>query len=138
MPAEFINAGHRWLKQTGFDTPSMAHLKRIRKLGASMSMVLILVREHPDPPEFPEHIQLQPPYVVAVPKTAALTMTSLKLKSSLWPTIYTPRKKFEPEPWTRGKVRWACDALKRVVKEAQDAGSKGEVQQAIYHLACCQ
>ncbi|RPD59112.1 hypothetical protein L227DRAFT_564225 [Lentinus tigrinus ALCF2SS1-6] len=44
----------------------------------------------------------------------------LKLKLLLWPTIYTPRKKFEPEPRTRGKVQWACDAMEQVVKKAQD------------------
>ncbi|KAI0700012.1 hypothetical protein C8T65DRAFT_580637 [Cerioporus squamosus] len=122
----------KWLKQSGFDTPSMAHLKRIRKLDDKMSMVLILTREHPDPPQFPEHIELSPPYVIPVPKSAALTMTSLKLKSSLWPTIYAPRKKFEPEPWTRGKVRWACAAMKQVVQVAQHAGTEGELPIAAY------
>ncbi|TFK87626.1 hypothetical protein K466DRAFT_599332 [Polyporus arcularius HHB13444] len=94
-----------WLKQSGFDPPSMAYLKRIRKLDDRMSMLLILTREHPDPPAFPEHIRLPPPYVISVPKTTALTMTSLKLKTSLSPIIYAPRKKCELEPWTKGKIR---------------------------------
>ena len=118
----------RWLKQSGLDTPSMAHLKRIRKIDATMSMVLCMTREQPRPPTFPESIALPPPYVVTVPKTAALTMTSLKLKSSLWPTIYAPRKKFEPEPWSRGKVNWACEAMRQVIKQAREAGEKGEVR----------
>ncbi|TFK81833.1 hypothetical protein K466DRAFT_666881 [Polyporus arcularius HHB13444] len=122
----------KWLKPSGLDTPSMAHLKRIRKLDDKMSMVLILTREHPDPPAFPEHIRLPPPYVIPVPKTAALTMTSLKLKTSLWPTIYAPRKKFEPGPWTKGKIRWACDAMREVVKVAQHAGTQGELPMAAY------
>ncbi|KAI0357389.1 hypothetical protein OH77DRAFT_1422243 [Trametes cingulata] len=122
----------KWLKQSGFDTPSMAHLKRIRKLDDKMSMVLILIREHPNPPRFPSDIELPPPYVLPVPKTAALTMTSLKLKSTLWPTIYAPRKKFEPEPWSRGKVRWACEAMKEVMKAAQEARQKGELPIAAY------
>ncbi|KAI0769853.1 hypothetical protein C8Q74DRAFT_853218 [Fomes fomentarius] len=122
----------KWLKQSGFDTPSMAHLKRIRKHDDQMSIVLILTREHPGIPTLPEHILLPPPYVVTVPKTAALTMSSLKLKSSLWPTIYAPRKKFEPEPWTRGRLRWACSAMKQVAKEAQEAGKEGELPIAAY------
>lgn len=117
----------RWLKQSGFDTPSIAHLKRIRKHDDQMSIVLVLTREHPGTPTLPEHILLPPPYVVTVPKTAALTMSSLRLKSSLWPTIYAPRKKFEPEPWTRGRLRWACGAMKQVAKEAREAGKEGEV-----------
>ncbi|PIL35340.1 transcription factor [Ganoderma sinense ZZ0214-1] len=117
----------KWLKQSGLDTPSMAHLKRIRKIDDRMSMVLTLTREHPQPPTFLEHVELPSPYVLAVPLTAALTMTSLKLKSSLWPTIYAPRKKFEPEPWCRGKVRWACEAMTQVVQEARAAAEKGEV-----------
>lgn len=92
-----------------------------------MSMVLILTREHPDPPAFPPDIDLPPPYILTVAKTSALTMASLKLKSSLWPTIYTPRKKFEAEPWSRSKVRWACDAMKEVVKVARSAVQQNEV-----------
>ena len=112
----------------------MAHLKRIRKNEDQMSMVLALTREHPQPPSFPEHVELPSPYVQTVPQTAALTMTSLKLKSSLWPTIYAPRKKFEPEPWSRGKLCWACVAMKRVVYEARAAGARGEVSMSIISL----
>ena len=117
----------RWLKQTGLDTPSMAHLKRIRRVDDKMSMILTLTRDHPEPPVFPENVELPPPYILAVPKTAALTMASLKIKSSLWPTIYAPRKKYEPEPWTRGKVRWAFEAMQQVVEQARSASEKGEV-----------
>ncbi|KAI0771165.1 hypothetical protein BD413DRAFT_551498 [Trametes elegans] len=122
----------RWLKQTGFDIPSMAHLKRIRKLDDKMSMVLVLAREHPQVPALPDHVDLSAPYLVTVPKTAALTMTSLKLKSSLWPTIYAPRKKFEPEPWSKGRVHWACEAMGEVVKMARAAAAKGELPIAAY------
>ena len=115
----------------------MAHLKRVRKLDGKMSKVLIFKYEHPEPPTLPEDIDLPPPYITAVPKTAALTMTSLKLKSALWPTIYAPRKKYEPEPWSRGKVRWACEAMKEVVKAARAAGEKGEVRTSMPCLACC-
>ncbi len=113
----------------------MVHLKRIRKLDDRMSMVLILTREHPDPPAFPEHIRLPPPYVTPVPKSAALMSTSLKLKTSLWPTIYAPRKKFEPEPWTKGKIRWACDAMRQVVKVAQHGcnSRRGTVKSSVLY-----
>ena len=105
----------------------MSHLKRIRKIDDRMSMILVLTRDYPVPPAFPDGVELPPPYVIPVPKTSALTMTSLKLKSTLWPTIYAPRKKYEPEPWSRGKVQWACEAMKEVVREARRAGEKGEV-----------
>lgn len=68
------------------------------------------------------------PYIVDVPRSAALTQISLKLKSNFWPTIYAPRKKGELEPWSRGKVRWAWEAAKTVVREVQNARDAGEVR----------
>ena len=62
------------------------------------------------------------PYLLPVPESSALTMPSLLLKSALWPTMYTPRRKDEPEPWSRGKLKWAWDAM----KIAFDAASKAK------------
>jgi len=36
--------------------------------------------------------------------------------------MYTPRRKDEPEPWSRGKLKWAWDAM----KIAFDAASKAK------------
>ena len=82
---------------------------------------------YPSAPKLPEDVPLSEPYTIEVPRYAALTPNSLRLKSTFWPTIYTPRKKYEPEPWSRGKVKWALEAMNTVVREAKAAQSNGEV-----------
>lgn len=54
-------------------------------------------------------------------------MTSLSLKSSIWPTLYTPSRKAEIEPWTRGNVRWAFSSVRTLLQEANNARANGEV-----------
>lgn len=110
---------YRWLKQNGLDAPTLAHLKRIRKTGAVSTVLLAPVNAWPTAPVLPPDLALGEPYIVDVPRGAALTQISLKLKSAFWPTIYAPRKKGELEPWTRAKVRWAWEAVKTVLQEAQ-------------------
>ncbi|KAF8798761.1 cytidine deaminase-like protein [Phlegmacium glaucopus] len=105
----------KWLKQTGLDTPDLGHLKRIRKQN---EITTILLGISSDPPMLPADINLPTPYVLPVPTSSALTLPSLNLKSALWPTLYTPRRKDEPEPWTRSRLRWAWDAMKRTVDAA--------------------
>ncbi|KAH9949884.1 hypothetical protein B0H21DRAFT_72779 [Amylocystis lapponica] len=122
----------KWLKQSGLETPSMAHLKRIRRSESSMTILLAFIRSSPSPPLLPDDIDLPRPYVLTVPRTAALTLTSLKLKSTFWPTIYTPRRKSEVEDWSRGKVLWALAAMKNVVHSAQRARAQGELPIAAY------
>lgn len=118
----------RWLKQANLDVPALSHLKRIRKdlqSGATTLLISILS----DPPTLPSDtgFVLPPPYQITVPRTAALTPNSLKLKTALWPTIFTPRRKGEPENWSRGKLRWAQRAMRVVVSEALKAQNQGEV-----------
>jgi tRNA-specific adenosine deaminase 3 len=72
---------------------------------------------------------LSKPYSVPVPRAAALTRTSLSLKSSLWPTVFAPRRKGNPEPWSPEKVRWAQDAMQIVLGNALQSSTKGEVSQ---------
>jgi tRNA-specific adenosine deaminase 3 len=114
----------RWLKQSGSETAEIAHLKRIRKRSEITSLLLSIT---PTPPELPPDLGLPAPYTLDVPRTAALTPTSLSLKSSLWPTVFAPRRKGESEPWTRGRTRWARDALQIVTQEAANALADGEV-----------
>ncbi|KAF8964191.1 hypothetical protein BDZ97DRAFT_2075331 [Flammula alnicola] len=92
----------QWLKQAGLDGPELGHLKRIRKQGDSTSLLLSTSSEPPQPPQ---DLNLPPPYLLPVPVSSALTLPSLSLKSALWPTMYTPRRKDEPEPWTRGRAK---------------------------------
>lgn len=106
----------------------MVHLKRIRRGETFSSLLLAFTSTHPTPPPLPESANLPEPYIVAVPRTAALTPTSLKLKSALWPTVFAPRRKGEPEEWPRGKLKWAWDAVRFLIKEAEAASSNKEVR----------
>lgn len=114
----------RWLKQTGLDTPNLSHLKRIRKEDDSTTLLLTT---SPQPPQLPENVPLSAPYPLDVPASSALTLPSLVLKSALWPTVYTPSRKDEPETWTRGKVHWAREAMRRAIEAAIEAHVRGEV-----------
>lgn len=82
---------------------------------------------YPDAPSLPTDVELPEPYVFEVPRSAALTQKALKAKMTFWPTIYAPRKKGELEPLTRGRVRWAWEAMRTVVKEALAAKEQNEV-----------
>jgi tRNA-specific adenosine deaminase 3 len=55
----------------------------------------------------PAELGLGPPVVVKVPKHPARTPTSLALKNALWPTVFAPRRKGEPDPWARAKVSFS-------------------------------
>lgn len=81
----------------------------------------------PTAPSLPSEIELSGPYVLDVPRNPALTIESLKIKTTLWPTIYTPRKKGELESITTGQARWAWQAMRVVVQEAKASEAKGEV-----------
>jgi tRNA-specific adenosine deaminase 3 len=123
----------RWLKQANLESPDVAHLKRIRKNLDTGETTLLLSMDIDKPP-LPENLNLPEPYRVPVPASSALTMTSLALKAAIWPTMYTPKRKDEPEPWTRGQARWAWDAMLATVIEAKKAGISGEVRRMIYYF----
>ncbi|CAL1712777.1 unnamed protein product [Somion occarium] len=118
----------RWLRTSGLEDSSVSHLKRIRKNQSSniSTLLLCLTSNSADPPALPNDMELPAPYVVRVPKLVALTQASLKLKSSLWPTNYAPKRKGEFEGWSRGKVRWAWEAMKTVLREATSIKRNGE------------
>lgn len=113
----------RWLKINKVESPELGHLKRIRKQGEAISLLL---NDSPTPPPLPSDLNLSEPYTLAVPRTAALTINALHLKSSLWPTTYAPRKKGEIEPWSKLKAKWAWDSM-RVVIEAAKVKPDGDV-----------
>lgn len=114
----------KWLKQAGLDTPDLSHLKRIRKQDDSTTLLLTT---SPQPPQLPENISLSTPYPLDIPASSALTLPSLTLKSALWPTVYTPSRKDEPETWTRGKVHWAREAMKQAIEAAIEAHVRREL-----------
>ena len=126
VPAFIRFSNRRWLKQIGLDTPDLGHLKRIRKQDEVATLLLGISL---DPPTLPVDLDLPTPYLLSVPTSSALTLPSLNLKSALWPTLYTPRRKDEPEQWTRSRLRWAWDAMKKTVDAALTAQTEnGEVR----------
>ena len=130
----FSHPSSRWLKQSCLDTPALAHLKRIRKLDGKTTLLIISHSTSPEKPLLPPDLGLPEPYIVEVPRTAALTQKALKVKTTFWPTIYAPRKKGELEPVTRGRVRWAWNAMQNVIREAAAAKANGEVRRANWVL----
>ncbi|KAI0264013.1 cytidine deaminase-like protein [Gloeopeniophorella convolvens] len=120
-----------WLKSSGLDTPTLAHLKRVRKSPHGTHSTLLLTAA-PHAPALPPALDLAPPYALRVPRSAALTPASLALKNALWPTVYAPRRKGEPEEWARARARWACAAMARVVAEGRAAAATGELPIASY------
>lgn len=90
----------------------------------------ILLTASPTVPTLPT--DLPPPYQLPVPRSAALTPASLALKNTFWPTVFAPRRKGEPEDWTRARAHWACAAMARVVQEAHAARAAGELPIASY------
>lgn len=92
----------------------------------------MLLSISPGPPEIPSELQLPHPYQISVPSSAALTLNSLSLKTTFWPTFYAPKRKGEVDSWTRGKLKWATDAVQVIIAEASKAQSEGEVQKKIY------
>ncbi|KAI0055855.1 hypothetical protein BV25DRAFT_1995977 [Artomyces pyxidatus] len=126
FPNALSNPLARWLKQSGFDTPTLSHLKRIRKSPTHSTLLLTTTLTAPPLPSDPD-LQLAPPYQISVPRTPALSMPSLKVKNTLWPTVFAPRRKGEPEEWSRARLRWATRAMHRVVDEARRVGAAGEL-----------
>ncbi|KAF8158313.1 cytidine deaminase-like protein [Crassisporium funariophilum] len=122
----------KWLKQTGLDGPELGHLKRIRKQEVVTTLLLCTTLEQPD---LPVDLNLPPPYMLPVPISPALTLPSLSLKSALWPTMYAPRRKDEPEPWTRGKLSWAWDAMKSAVDAALKVEAENQELPIGSHIA---
>jgi tRNA-specific adenosine deaminase 3 len=128
----------RWLKSSGHDTPTLSHLKRVRKSPTGTHSTLLLTTS-PSPAvpapnldlDLDPDIDLPPPYQLTVPRSAALTPTSLALKNALWPTVFAPRRKGEPEDWSRARAQWACAAMVRVVEEARAACAAGEVRTCV-------
>jgi tRNA-specific adenosine deaminase 3 len=94
---------------------------------SSLLLALAPLEDAAAAPHPPDALALPPPYIVAVPARAAFTLTSLALKNSLWPTMYTPKRKSVAETWTRARVLWACEAVRDLARAALVAKNSGEV-----------
>lgn len=127
LPLILFPLSQRWLKQNNLETPALSHLRRIRKHDTTTTLLLALVPSSPSPPMLPLDLALPAPYTLRVPRGPALTPLSLQLKSSLWPTSYTPPRKGAADAWTRGRARWAWKAMQTTVEAGKDARRRGEV-----------
>ncbi|KAG2151367.1 hypothetical protein DEU56DRAFT_777532 [Suillus clintonianus] len=114
----------KWLKQSGLESDTLSHLKRIRKKD-HLSTLLLTVS--PSVPLLPKNIDIGDPYQIPVPCNPALTQTSLVFKNTLWPTVYAPRRKWEPEKWSVAKVQWARDAISHILRETAQTTSSDEL-----------
>ncbi|KAF9454762.1 cytidine deaminase-like protein [Macrolepiota fuliginosa MF-IS2] len=117
----------KWLKRASLDTPDLAHLKRIRKQNNMATFLIAPQSAFPlEPPILPEDLNLPLPYLHTVPASSALTPIQFDLKTTLWPTTYTPRRKDEPESWSRGKASWAWQAMQKTIQAAVEASQNDE------------
>ncbi|KAJ3763320.1 cytidine deaminase-like protein [Lentinula raphanica] len=114
----------KWLKTNGMEDPNLDHLKRVRKQDGKTTLLLSI---DPDPPQLPTELELASPFQIPVPSSAALTLNSLGLKATFWPTFYAPKRKGDSETWSCGKVAWAREAMKVVVSEAHRSHIEGEL-----------
>ncbi|OJA16836.1 hypothetical protein AZE42_03632 [Rhizopogon vesiculosus] len=110
-----------WLKRSGLESDTLAHLKRIRKKDSTSTLLLSV---SPSAPLLPANVDIGDPYQVLVPCNPALTQTSLVLKNTLWPTVYAPRRKWEPEKWSIAKVRWARNAINHILRESNQTSGE--------------
>ena len=67
-------------------------------------------------------------YQLKVPAYPAATITSMKIKQPIWPVVYAPPRKYEPEEWRAGEVKWAAAIMRQVAVYALSDESKGEVR----------
>ncbi|KAI6123437.1 hypothetical protein EDD16DRAFT_650499 [Pisolithus croceorrhizus] len=119
----------KWLKRSELDVEALSHLKRIRRQGETSTLLLGASLQ---PPILPSDVALGEPYQLPVPCNPALTQTSLHLKNTFWPTVLAPRRKWEPEKWTRRKLKWAYDAVNALKKESHEVASSGELPVVAY------
>ncbi|THH09518.1 hypothetical protein EW145_g1933 [Phellinidium pouzarii] len=114
----------KWVKDACLETPDLVHLKRVRRRG---SISALLLTGSASPPSIPATLALSQLYQTDVPETVASTPKSFKLKMQIWPTVYAPKRKGEPEPWSRAKAAWAWDAVKTLRAEAKRIAACGEL-----------
>jgi tRNA-specific adenosine deaminase 3 len=138
----------RWIQQPQtLEDDLLSHLKRVRKHPTTGSTSILLAPctsssistdEPLTPPTIPPSVAsslsstLSAAYVITVPTRSATTLSSLALKNMLWPTVYAPSRKNEPEVWTRAQLVWACDAIGEMVRIAKEAGQNGNLPIAAY------
>lgn len=118
----------KWIKQTpGLEHPSLVHLKRARKSGSGVTVLLSSLDLYSSPPPVPPEIESSKVYQLRVPAYPAITITSMQVKQQIWPVVYAPPRKHEPDEWTAGEVKWAAKIMKQITTHASSNKMKGEI-----------
>ncbi|KAG1774839.1 hypothetical protein EV702DRAFT_974229 [Suillus placidus] len=124
LDSKYIATMLKWLKQSGLESDTLSHLKRIRKRDCISTLLLSVSSSVP---LLPTNVDIGDPYQISVPCNPALTQTSLVLKNTLWPTVFAPRRKWEPEKWSIAKVQWARDAISHILRKTVQTTSSDEL-----------
>jgi len=127
----------RWIKQTRLEHPSLVHLKRARKNETGVTVLLSSLELHPFPPAVPSEMESFAVYQLRVPAYPAITITSMKIKQPIWPVVYAPPRKYEPDDWTAGEVKWAITVMRQVIAHALSYERKGEVCLVSFRIRGC-
>jgi tRNA-specific adenosine deaminase 3 len=125
------------MKQTGLEHTSLVHLKRARKTEPGVTVLLSSLELHPSPPPLPPEMEAFNVYQLKVPANPAITVTSMQVKQLIWPVVYAPPRKYEPEGWTSGEVKWATTIMKQIAAYALSNKAKGEVHLDLFRIFGC-
>lgn len=75
---------------------------------------------------------LSTPYIVTVPAYAGSSIAQLKLKSEMWPTLFSPRTNTLEHIWTPEEIDWARQGVHNVLVEARRNADRGDVRLTVF------
>jgi len=113
------------------------HLKRARKHESGVTVLLASLELYPSPPPVPPEMESFKVCQLKVPAYPATTITSMKIKQPIWPVVYAPPRKYEPEEWTAGEVKWATAIMRQLRANALSGERIGEVCSHRFRAIIC-
>ena len=116
----------------GLEHISLAHLKRARKTKAGITVLLSSLQLNPFPPLLPPEMDTIDVYQLKVPAYPAITVASMKVKQLIWPVVYAPPRRYGPEEWTTGEVKWATAIMKQIAACALANREKNDVRSDLF------
>jgi tRNA-specific adenosine deaminase 3 len=115
----------------------LVHLKRAKKSESGVTVLLSSLELHPFPPPIPPEIEGSKVYQLRVPAYPAITINSMQIKQQIWPVVYAPPRKHEPEEWTAAEVKWATTVMKQITVRALSKKVEGEVRFDLFCALDC-
>ena len=98
-------------------------------------MLLSSLELYPDPPPVPPEMETFKVRQLKVPAYPAITIASMKIKQLIWPVVYAPPRKYEPDEWTAGEVKWATAVMRQVTAHALSDEREAEVRSLPFHAS---